>query len=161
MLAALHAAKEAGASNTLDLASFTVVQEAKPFLEKIVQAYVDILIANEDEAMAFTGHSDEAKALTCLAKNVGIAILKLGERGSYISQLGKRFKIDPVGSGEAVDTTGAGDLWASGFLFGLVNGYDINACGRIGSACGYEVCQVIGANIPTNGWQRIRKILEE
>lgn len=161
ILAALTAAKEAGACISLDLASFTVVEEAKPFLDKIVKAFVDILIANEDEALAFTGYSDEDKALACLAKNVDIGILKLGERGSYISQFGKRVRIDPLGTGVAIDTTGAGDLWASGFLFGLVNGYDINACGRIGSACGYEVCRVIGASIPQKGWQRIRKILEE
>ena len=161
ILKALNAAKGAGACISLDLASFTVVEEAKSFLEKIVKAFVDILIANEDEALAFTGYSDEDKALDCLAKNVHIAILKLGERGSYLSQFGKRVKIDPLGTGAAIDTTGAGDLWASGFLFGLVNGYDLKACGRIGSACGYEVCQVIGANIPLKGWQRIRKILEE
>ncbi len=160
ILAALNAAKEAGACISLDLASFTVVEAAKSFLDKIVEAFVDILIANEDEALAFTGFSDEDKALASLAKNVQIAILKLGERGSIISQFGKRFKIDPLGTGTAIDTTGAGDLWASGFLFGLVNGYDIKTCGRIGSACGYEVCQVIGANVPTKGWQRIRKILE-
>ena len=62
-----------------------------------------------------------------------------------------------MGTGTAVDTTGAGDLWASGFLFGLVNGYGLEKCGKLGSACGYEVCQVVGANIPEEGWQRIKK----
>jgi sugar/nucleoside kinase (ribokinase family) len=57
----------------------------------------------------------------------------------------------------AVDTTGAGDLWASGFLFGLVNGYSLEQCGNLGSACGFEVCQVVGANIPEQGWQRIKE----
>ena len=65
------------------------------------------------------------------------------------------------GSGDAVDTTGAGDLWASGFLFGLVNGYTLEQSGGLGSACGYEVCQVIGMNIPEQGWHRIKKLLEE
>jgi sugar/nucleoside kinase (ribokinase family) len=161
ILAALNAAKEAGASISLDLASFTVVEEAKSLLDNIVKTFVDILIANEDEALAFTGYSDESKALDSLVQNVHIAILKLGERGSYISQSGKKVKIDPLGTGAVVDTTGAGDLWASGFLFGLVNGYDIETCGKIGSACGYEVCRVVGARIPPNGWQRIRKVLEE
>ena len=161
IMAALNAAKGSGACISLDLASFTVVKEAKPLLDKIVATFVDILMANEDEALAFTGCSDEDKALDRLAENVQIAVLKLGERGSYISQFGKRVKIDPFGTGVAIDTTGAGDLWASGFLFGLVNGYDIKSCGRIGSACGYEVCQVVGANIPPKGWQRIKKILEE
>jgi sugar/nucleoside kinase (ribokinase family) len=58
-----------------------------------------------------------------------------------------------------VDTTGAGDLWAAGFLFGLVAGYDLERCGVLGSACGFEVCRVVGASIPADGWERIRKLL--
>ena len=161
ILSALNAAKKAGACISLDLACFTVVKEAKPLLKEIVKDFVDILIANEDEAMAFTGCSDENKALDRLSENVHIAVLKLGERGSFISHSDKMIKIDPMGTGAAVDTTGAGDLWASGFLFGLVNGFSLEKCGRLGSACGYEVCQVIGAHIPKKGWQRIKKILEE
>ena len=129
--------------------------------EKIVIDFVDILLANEDEAMAFTGHSDEIKAVSSLSNNTHIAALKVGQRGSYIAHAGKIIKIEPMGPGTAVDTTGAGDLWASGFLYGLVNGYSLEKSGTLGSACGYEVCQVVGANIPEDGWLRIKKILEE
>jgi sugar/nucleoside kinase (ribokinase family) len=76
-----------------------------------------------------------------------------------VTHAGDTIVVNPMGDGSALDTTGAGDLWAAGFLFGLVNGYSIEQCGRLGSACGYEVCQVIGANIPTGGWKRIRKLL--
>lgn len=161
ILSALNAAKKAGARISLDLASFTVVEESKTLLEKIVRDFVDILIANEDEAEAFTRHSDEIKAIQALSKYAHIAVLKIGKRGSYIARAGKIVKIEPIGSGNAVDSTGAGDLWASGFLFGLVNGFSLEKCGKLGSACGYEVCQTIGANIPETGWQRIKKILEE
>ena len=161
ILAALNSAKEAGALVSLDLASFTIVEESKTFLEIIVRDFVDILIANEDEAQVFTGYSDEIKAVSALAENAHIAALKVGERGSFISNAGKIIKVEPVGSGAVVDTTGAGDLWASGFLFGLVNGYSLEKCGKLGSACGYEVCKVVGANIPEEGWQRINKLLEE
>jgi sugar/nucleoside kinase (ribokinase family) len=65
-----------------------------------------------------------------------------------------------MGDGTALDTTGAGDLWAAGFLFGLVNGYSLAKCGQLGSACGYEVCQVVGAVIPDEGWNRIKKLLD-
>ncbi len=159
MMAAIEGAKKAGALVSLDLASFTVVEESKDFLEKIVTDYVDILIANEDESRAYTGHSDETQALEALSKNVDIGILKLGKHGSIVSAEGKHFNIDPHGTGAIVDTTGAGDLWASGFLFGLVNGYPFEKCGEIASACGYEVCCVIGANIPEEGWQRIQAII--
>ena len=93
--------------------------------------------------------------------NVEIAVLKIGERGSYVAMEGKTTKIEPKGKGDIVDTTGAGDLWASGFFFGLVNGFSLEKCGELGSACGYEVCRVIGANIPDEGWERIKKIITE
>jgi len=93
---------------------------------------------------------------------VDIAALKIGPRGSLIVRDGRTVRVLPAGDGRpAVDTTGAGDLWASGFLYGLVEGYPLEKCGELGSACGYEVCQVVGASIPHDGWQRIRKILEK
>ena len=156
---ALDAAKKAGAAVSLDLASFTVVEESKEILKHIVKNHVNILIANEDEGRYFTGLSDESEMVAALAEDVDIAVLKIGARGSYVSQSQAVMSIAPMGDGTAVDTTGAGDLWAAGFLFGLVNGYPLEKCGQLGSACGFEVCQVIGANIPDEGWERITALL--
>lgn len=161
ILTAVRKARKMGALISLDLASFTVVEEFKDLLDRIVIEYVDVVIANEDEAKAFTGLADERKAAEVLARKAEIAVVKVGERGSFISSRGRTLPIQPMGDGRAVDTTGAGDLWASGFLYGLVNRFPLESCGRIGSACGYEVCQVIGASIPDEGWLRIRRILEE
>jgi sugar/nucleoside kinase (ribokinase family) len=161
ILAALNAAKAAGARVSLDLASFTVVEESKTLLEKIVKDYVDILIANEDEARAFTGCSDEVRAIKALSENAQIAALKIGKRGSLVAHGGNILKIEPWGSGDALDTTGAGDLWAAGFLFGLVNGYSLAQSGKFGSACGYEVCRVVGTKIPEDGWRRIKHLIRE
>ena len=161
MFETLNAAKESGAFVSLDLASFTVVEESKSIFEKIVIDYVDILMANEDEALAFTGHTDEIKAVQALSENAHIGVLKVGERGSYISDKKNIIKVASKGNGDAVDTTGAGDLWASGFLFGFVNGFSLDKCGALGSACGYEVCQVVGTNIPEKGWQRICQLLDD
>jgi len=157
MLAALKAARKAGAQISLDLASFTVVEASRDILDNIVAEYVDILIANEDEARAYTGKNDENLALESLKRNVETAVLKLGKRGSLVSRFGETFRIAPQGDGAAVDTTGAGDLWASGFLYGLVNGLSMEQCGALASACGFEVCQVVGASIPEDGWARIKK----
>lgn len=159
MLAALKAAKQAGALISLDLASFTVVEEAKEFIEKITDEYIDILIANEDEASAFTGFIDEEKAISALSEKAEIAILKLGAKGSCIAHDNKFIKIEPQGSGYPVDTTGAGDLWASGFLFGLAQGFSLEKSGQLGSLCGYEVCQVVGAEISEQGWQKIKAFI--
>lgn len=159
MRAALTAVKAAGAKIALDLASFTVVEQSKELLQQLVEAYVDVLIANEDEACVFTGYSDEVRAIEALAGKAEIAVLKVGPRGSFISHAGTTIAIKPIGDGSALDTTGAGDMWAAGFLFGLVKGYPLEKCGRLGSACGYEVCQVVGAKIPDEGWERIKKFL--
>lgn len=159
MRMALKRAKEANASVSLDLASFTVVEQSRDLLEDIIREYVDILIANEDEARAFTGLADEGEAIGALSEQADIAVLKLGERGSMVSVEGSVVQVAPKGTGAAVDTTGAGDLWASGFLYGLVNGLPYQKCGELGSACGYEVCQVMGANIPEEGWARIKTLL--
>ncbi len=161
MQAALSAAKAAGAMVSLDLASFNVVEESRSLLVDIVRDYVDILIANEDEARAYTGHIDPQPALEALSRDVGIAALKLGPRGSRVACDGQVVRVPPAGNEKAVDTTGAGDLWAAGFLFGLTQGYPLSVCGAIGSACGYEVCQVVGASLPEQAWQRIRKALEK
>jgi sugar/nucleoside kinase (ribokinase family) len=160
ILAALEKAREAGALVSLDLASFTVVRESKKLLERIINDYVDILIANEDEALALTGQKEEVKAIQALSAKAEISVLKMGARGSIIAHKGNIIKIKAIGDGKAIDTTGAGDLWASGFLFGLINGYTLEKCGQLGSACGYEVCQVVGATIPDKGWQRIKKLLQ-
>jgi sugar/nucleoside kinase (ribokinase family) len=159
MVAALDSARAAGAKIALDLASFEVVEASRPVLGSLVTRYVDILIANEDEARAYTGRSDEAGALEALSRDVPVAVLKVGERGSRVAAGGIFHRIEPVTGKPARDTTGAGDLWASGFLYGLANGYSIEHSGRIASRCGYEVCQVMGAHIPEEGWERIRRLL--
>ena len=160
ILAALKAAREAGALISLDLASFNVVEEAKDILPELIAEYVDILLANEDESHAYTGTRDESKAISILASQVPLAVLKLGARGSLIGTNGDVLAVSAMGNGEAQDTTGAGDLWASGFLYGLVNRMPLDRCGRLASLCGYEVCQVLGANIPETRWAAIRKQME-
>jgi len=154
--AALRAAKSAGALVSLDLASYTVVEASRGLLEEAVGGgLVDILIANEDEAAAFTGLKDEERAAAELGKRAPVAVMNIGKRGSVIMHGGKAARIAARGDGTVVDTTGAGDLWASGFLYGLVSGYDLERCGNLGAACGYEVCQVMGAHVPEEGWARI------
>jgi sugar/nucleoside kinase (ribokinase family) len=160
ILAALRAARAAGARVSLDLASFNVVEQSREFLADLIREQVDILIANEEEARAYTGFSDPRRALEGLGRDVQIAALKLGPQGSRIAAEGQVVEVPPQGDGRAVDTTGAGDLWASGFLYGLVAGYSMAKSGAIGSACGYEVCQVMGASIPEEGWKRIRRLLK-
>jgi sugar/nucleoside kinase (ribokinase family) len=159
--AIIESARNAGALISLDLASFNVVEASKAVLTGFVEQYIDILIANEDEALAYTGIKEEPEALAALAEQVDIAVLKIGARGSLISYKGEHIRVQACGDGSAVDTTGAGDLWASGFLYGVVNQMPLDRCGDLGSRCGHAVCQVVGANIPEDQWITIRKSVEE
>lgn len=159
--AVLECAKKSGARISLDLASFNVVEEAKDILPDLIGQYVDILIANEDEALAYTGVQNEQKALEGLSTHVDLAVLKLGARGSIIGYNGQQSQINAYGDGTALDTTGAGDLWASGFLYGLVHRLPLDQCGDLGSRCGHAVCQTVGANISEQDWIAVRKGLHE
>ena len=158
--ATLRAARAAGALVSLDLASFNVVAEARDILPGLVARYVDILLANEDEAEAYTGFKDQDRAVRAMADGVTLAVLKAGARGSLIAHDGQVLAVSAKGDGRAVDTTGAGDLYAAGFLYGLVRRMPLDQCGELGSVCGYEVCQVIGANIPGERWKAIQSEME-
>lgn len=159
MQAALKAARSAGCLIALDLASFEVVNASKAILSDIIQESVDILIANEDEAKAYTGYDDEQKAIQALSDHVLYAALKVGERGSYVAHHGAITRIKAARGAAPVDTTGAGDLWAAGFLFGIAHGLSIEKSGRLASACGYEACQVMGAHLPESAWSRIKQLI--
>ena len=160
ILKVLKTAKACGALISLDLPSYNVVEESLDLLRHIVETFVDILMANEDEARVYTGYSDATRAVEALSEKVNMAVLKVGAQGSFIAHNDEILKVRPAGSGHVVDTTGAGDLWAAGFLHGLVSGYPLEKCGQLGSACGYEVCQVLGASIPAAGWERIRQLIK-
>ncbi|MCW7754739.1 adenosine kinase [Desulfobotulus sp. H1] len=153
--AVLEEAQSSGAVVAMDLASFTVVEAASDLLHDAVPRFVDILIANEDEAYAYTGYRDPLKALEYMASEAGLAVLKMGKDGSLIRSGETLWQIAACNGNSVKDTTGAGDLWAAGFLHGLVLDWPMENCGALASACGYEVCCVVGAQIPEAGWLRI------
>jgi len=159
--AVLKRAKASDAIVSLDLASANVVENSKETLKKLIDQYVDILIANEDEALAYTGIRDESSSVLAMARQARLAVLKTGPRGSLIAHKDQVIAIEPKGDGRAKDTTGAGDLWAAGFLYGLIEGMPLDRCGALGSLCGFEVCQVMGATIPDARWQVIHQYMEE
>ena len=83
----------------------------------------------------------------------------VGEKGSFVAHNKNITKIKPKSGNAPKDTTGAGDLWAAGFLFGIAHGFSIEKSGLIASACGYEVCQVMGAHLDQKAWARIKKLI--
>ncbi|MDL2286429.1 adenosine kinase [Desulfococcaceae bacterium OttesenSCG-928-F15] len=152
----LQKAHAAGAVIAMDLSSFTVVESTGELLHEEVRNYVDILIGNEDESIAYTGASNVREALRMMSLEASLAAVKCGAEGSFLRDTEKEWHIGAHPGDAVIDTTGAGDLWASGFLYGLTQGWSMDRCGALASACGYEVCGVIGAQIPEAGWARIR-----
>ena len=152
----LQCAKEAGCSISLDLASFEVVRSNLDILDEILDDYIDIVFANEDEAQAYCDFNDPLVGLNKLAEHCEVAAVKLGADGAYIQRGNDVVKVDAP-SVDAVDTTGAGDLWAAGFLYGYHQGYDLRLCGLAGSILGSTVVQQTGAAIPSEHWPSIRE----
>ncbi len=145
---------------SLDLASYNVVEENLEFLKSLVHLYVDIVFANEDESLAFTGFKDSEKALDAIAGESEIAVVKLGKNGSLVKQNGVVYPIKPIQS-NSIDTTGAGDLYAAGFLYGLINELTMDKCGAIGSLLAGTVIENIGAKIVPEQWEMIKSKIKE
>jgi sugar/nucleoside kinase (ribokinase family) len=152
----MQAAKTAGAIVGLDLASFEVVRANRDVLDDLLSEYVDVVYANEDEAEAFCGVRTPEAGLAALAEHCCVAIVKLGADGARIQASTGTVAIDAV-SAQAVDTTGAGDLWAAGFLYAALNGSDPAIAGKCGAVTGAEVVQVFGAALPDAAWERTRE----
>ena len=151
----LVSAREAGSKISLDLASPEIVRAGGEALRFLVRENVDYLFANEEEAREYTGTADEEAGLNLLAADVELAALKVGARGAWVSHQGKTVRIQAQ-KVQAVDTTGAGDSWAAGFLYGLGEGMDIQQAGHAGAVVSAEVVQVTGAALPEETWTRLR-----
>jgi sugar/nucleoside kinase (ribokinase family) len=155
---AMQVAKRNGLKISLDLASYNVVEENLEFLKKMVAAYVDIVFANEEEAKAFTGLEPD-EALDVLAEDCDIAVVKIGKNGSLVKSGDQSFKVGVI-EANSLDTTGAGDLYASGFLYGLSKGLTLDKCGEIGSILSGKVIEVIGAKLGNEVWDEIRLLVK-
>lgn len=153
----LKKAKEKGLKVSIDLASYNVVEDNLDFLKKMVDQYVDIVFANEEEAKAFTGLEPKS-ALDKISEMCDIAVVKVGGDGSMIKQ-GNKVVTVPVDRITPLDTTGAGDLYAAGFLYGIANNLGLKRSGEIGTKLASEVIKIMGAKIPEDVWVEIHKSL--
>ena len=150
-------ARAAGCTISIDLASFEVVNVARDWILGQLRQGVQVVFANEDEAGAlFQRRDDYAQFAREIAAYGGIAAVKLGKDGAWIARGAELHRIAPVKAERVVDTTGAGDSWAAGFLYGHLRGASLPAAGAIGSILGCETVQHLGAAIPDVHWPRVR-----
>jgi sugar/nucleoside kinase (ribokinase family) len=143
----------------IDMASYNVVETNLYALKEIVDYYADIVFANEEETRAFTGLGPE-DALEKISENAQVAVVKVGKEGSWLKRGEELIKIGvlPV---QSRDTTGAGDLYASGFLFGYANNLSLEKCGLIGALTAGKVIEIIGARINKESFTEIRSRIRE
>lgn len=156
--AAMKIAKENGLLVSIDMASFNIVASNLDFLHRIISEYVDIVFANEEEAFSLTG-KDPEDAVLAISNLCSIAIVKLGAKGSLIKTGDRLIRIHAIRA-KSIDTTGAGDIYASGFLYALSENLDLEVAGNIGSLLAGKVVEVIGAKIPEETWKNLLPQIE-
>ena len=148
-------AKQCGLKVAIDLASFNVVAENIDFLRELVREYVDIVFASEDEAKTFSGESEPINALQYISEMCSLAVVKIGMKGALIKQGEQVVHVGIMAAAKRVDTTGAGDFYAAGFLYGLTQGLDLRQCGTIGAVTAGKVIEIVGTTLSDEAWDDI------
>ncbi|MDX2157826.1 MAG: adenosine kinase [Hyphomicrobiaceae bacterium] len=142
-------AKEAGRKVALTLSdAFCVDRHRAEFLD-LIRADVDILFANEAEIAALYKTPTFDEAARQVRGHTEIAVLTRSAKGSVVMAGDKAVTIAPEPVQRVVDTTGAGDLYAAGFLYGLTAGKSLEICGRLGSIAAAEIISHVGARPET------------
>jgi len=153
----LRMAKSLGLTIILDLASFNVVASDREFIRDLVEKYVDILFANEEEALVFTEKTSTGEAIQEIARSVKIVVLKEGDKGSQVKQNDELIYIPVYKKVNPIDTTAAGDYYAAGFFYGMLHDACLEKCAQLGSLLSYSIIQVVGTKLSPETWVEIRK----
>ena len=157
---AIRIAKELGLKVAIDLASFNVVEENIDFLREVISEYVDIVFANEDEARAFSGEDEPVNALQYISTMCDLVIVKIGMRGALIKQGSEVSHVGIMAATKRVDTTGAGDFYAAGFLAGMCQGLTLRQCGTIGAITAGKVIEIVGTTPTEEAWEDVDRLVK-
>ena len=157
----IESARAAGCRISLSLASFEMVASASDWLLAEMKKGLGMIFANEDEARTLFPElptrtpEDYAAHVQRLAAFGGTAAVTLGKSGAWVASGSELHRIAPVAVADAVDTNGAGDAWAAGFLSGWLRGKPLAECGRLGSIVAAETVRHIGPIIPDSAWPSV------
>ena len=158
----LKAAKIAKESNTkiiLSLSdSFCVDRHRESFLE-LIENYIDVVFCNESEVLSLFKENDLQKCKESISSICALVIITLGSEGSLVIEKGESLEVKPIIVGKIIDTTGAGDLYAGGFIHGLINNYSIKKCGEIGSICAGYIITELGSRSNINLLNLVQEML--
>lgn len=159
MLRAVQLPKEEGLQVCLDMASYNVVEAERDFFDQLIVKYVDIVFANESEALAYTGKAPH-EALEEIASKCSIAVVKTGKEGSLVKKGTEVIQLLSCPVDNVLDTTGAGDFYAAGFMYGLTCGYSLEKCVQISTILATAVIQEVGTTLPAKKWDEIKLNIE-
>jgi sugar/nucleoside kinase (ribokinase family) len=149
-------AHQHGRKVALSLSDAFCVDRHRGAFQDLLKQGVDILFANENEAMALFQKNNLEDALPELMKRCPLVVVTRGEKGAIILHDSKSITVNAEPVAKVVDTTGAGDSYAAGFLYGLTHGLELPVCGRIASICAAEVISHLGPRPQTN----LQKLVE-
>ncbi len=155
----LKKSKEMGKYTALDTAWDSKGRWMKVL--KPCMKYIDLFMPSYEEAVQLSGKEDpEEIADVFLAMGVKIAVIKLGKGGCFIKDLGgQKYKIPTYTDIQPVDTTGAGDSFAAGFLTGIVNGWNLYDCGKFANAVGTHCIMAVGASTGIKSMEEIKAFM--
>ena len=138
-------AKKAGAKVAFTLSDVFCVERSREDYRQMIADDFDILFCNHEEAKALYPGKDLEEIFTILQGQCDVIAVTCGSKGSVILTPTERVEVDAIWVTEVVDTTGAGDLYAAGFLYGYTQGMSLKECGRLGSACASDIITHLGA----------------
>jgi len=160
--AAFKAAKKAGLSISFDLGSFELVKNNRDYLIEVISKYVDICFANEEESTMLFEVDCPREALNKLSELCSVAVVTLGKEGCIVKQHDDSFHYPAVNRIiKPVDTTGAGDLFCAGFLYGFLHGHSLETAAKLGSMAGFHVIQSLTTELSDEVWRDIKSIIQD
>ncbi len=160
VLKALKLFKEKGKLVAFDVADPFAVGRYRQTFHELISSYCDIVFANSEEARFLMDNYDPYECCRSLGKLCPTAIVKNGKKGSFISYNREISRIESYGSVVPVDTTGAGDTYAAGFLYGYLTGRDIVSSCNIASYLAGEIISRIGAQFDKESLVTIKEYIE-
>lgn len=157
---AMEMAKAAGATISFDLGSFEIVEKNLDIIVDLLSRYVTIVFANQDESHKLTQISSE-RSCNILKDICDIAVILMGKEGCLVGTGSKQIACSAFPVQDPIDTTGAGDLFASGFLHGYLQGHSLQDCAHFGALTGAAVVQVHGVEIPQLDWITLKEKIKK
>jgi sugar/nucleoside kinase (ribokinase family) len=157
VLFAMQEANKAGVKVALSLSDPFCVHRHKDDFLRLLKEHVDIIFANAQEAQALTDTDSPYEAVKVLTQYADIVAVTMNEKGSLLRQGDNEYEI-PVYPVQAVDTTGAGDMYAAGLLYGLSQGLPLDVSGRIASYAAAQVVAKLGPRLETIDQNKIEQL---